>query len=156
MCVYSFCRDILLTFRYEDTKRYYGKDVTCPKEWIDWLNNSGIPSDVLPYGSNDLLKHVPENKVCSNISITFFVNTIFYPRIRNGLKPLCVISASATPLRPPTKISAHLQARISWCIPRTMDLLTGSCPKTPTPRKRQTFSRISLDKNGMKNHISSR
>jgi len=51
---------------YKDTKRYYGKDVLCPGEWVDQLNKSGIPSDVLPLCSNDLLKYVPK-EVCAAV-----------------------------------------------------------------------------------------
>ncbi|KAG2157278.1 hypothetical protein DEU56DRAFT_905932 [Suillus clintonianus] len=45
-----------------ETERLYGKDAECPHEWATWLSTSGVlPSDLLPHGTNDYLKHLPSD-----------------------------------------------------------------------------------------------
>ncbi|KAF9454665.1 hypothetical protein P691DRAFT_656001 [Macrolepiota fuliginosa MF-IS2] len=39
-----------------ETERWYGKDVECPRQWEDWLRNECVlPNKLLPEGSSDIL-----------------------------------------------------------------------------------------------------
>ncbi|THH13931.1 hypothetical protein EW146_g6333 [Bondarzewia mesenterica] len=44
----------------DETERFYAKDIDCPPEWKEWLSDAGvIPPSCCPYGSNDILQHLP-------------------------------------------------------------------------------------------------
>ncbi|EKM82524.1 hypothetical protein AGABI1DRAFT_104482, partial [Agaricus bisporus var. burnettii JB137-S8] len=45
----------------EETQRWYGKDIECPRDWEEWLSGEGvIPTQLLPGGGNDLLALRPQ------------------------------------------------------------------------------------------------
>ena len=46
-----------------DVERLYGKDATCPSEWLKWLMKSDIPEHIKPGGSEDLLRLL-KGEVC--------------------------------------------------------------------------------------------
>ncbi|KAI0029383.1 hypothetical protein K488DRAFT_56501 [Vararia minispora EC-137] len=57
---FEYCRSPRLSGSGYPT--YYAKDAQCPQEWRHWLLNSGlIPAELIPLGTDDLLKHLPLN-----------------------------------------------------------------------------------------------
>jgi hypothetical protein len=44
-----------------ETRRLYGKDYPCPREWSDWLNcQASIPDVLLPQGTKNAMKNLPD------------------------------------------------------------------------------------------------
>lgn len=40
--------------------RFYAKDAPCPDDWKHWLQSGAIHPDLVPEGSNDVLKNLPQ------------------------------------------------------------------------------------------------
>jgi hypothetical protein len=44
-----------------ETRRLYGKDYPCPREWLDWLEQrSRIPDVLRPNGMSNALRNLPD------------------------------------------------------------------------------------------------
>lgn len=45
-------------FLPSDQELLYGKDVTCPDAWKDWLHGDSLPELLRPESTNDLFQHL--------------------------------------------------------------------------------------------------
>lgn len=69
----------ITTYHYDinilsETVRLYGKDVECPLAWQQWLNESNIPSSLLPGAPSDLLQYLNPSVSFSCSDLTLIVD----------------------------------------------------------------------------------
>ncbi|KAF8637328.1 hypothetical protein AX17_002829 [Amanita inopinata Kibby_2008] len=62
-----------------DQERFYGKDVDCPELWQEKLNQLGIPTQLLPESSSDLLSNQPKEARVKTLMCYLGIGDTFTP-----------------------------------------------------------------------------